>query len=105
VAAKRQRAAATNLRAVAADETAPETPSRKLTLTEAAAAGSLKEQLIALRERIAKAVDSPTCPPRDLAALSRRLIEIGRDIEAIKVAEAEEAGGATATPDEKFRAG
>lgn len=77
---------------------------RKLTITQAANDGTLKDQLVALRERVAKAVEDPNCPPRDLAALSRRLIEIGKEIAAIDAAEAEEGGGAAATPDEEWTA-
>lgn len=87
------------LRAVSPDENAaPVTPK---TITEAAAAGTTRELLAALRDRLAKAVEDPNCPPRDLASLSRRLHEITRDIEAIDAAAGE--GGisdAVATPDE-----
>src|SRR6476659_7297058 len=93
------------LRAVAPDEK-PEaalTPRAVKTLTQAAAGGDQKDLLIALRERVAKAVEDPNCPPRDLAALSRRLQEIGRDIDAIEARErqeaAEDAGG---HPDEAW---
>jgi len=85
------------LRVVGSEESAPK---RKLTLSQAIAVGTLKEQLVALRERIATAIEDPNCPPRDLAALSRRLIEIAREIAAIEVQEAQEAG--TATPDEAW---
>ncbi|ORV88540.1 hypothetical protein [Mycobacterium gordonae] len=36
-----------------------------------------------MRERVAKAVSSPDCPPRDLAALTRRLQEIAKEIEVL----------------------
>ncbi len=36
-----------------------------------------------MRARIAKAVEDPNTPARDLAALTKRLIEVVRDIEAI----------------------
>ncbi len=58
-------------------------PRRKLTVTEAADRGSVREQLAALRERIATAVEDAECPARDLAALSRRLIELTREIAVI----------------------
>ena len=91
------------LRAVTADETPPAKPKR-LTITEAASDGTVKDQLIALRTRVAKAVEDPNCPPRDLASLSRRLIEIAKEIAAIEAAELEEAGGASQTPDEEWTA-
>src|SRR5690606_7172214 len=59
---------------------------RKLTITQAAAEGTVREQLVALRERVARTVEDPNCPARDLAALSRRLMEITREIEAIDAA-------------------
>jgi hypothetical protein len=57
-----------------------------------------------MRRRVAETVQDPNCPPRDLAALSRRLQELSREIEAIDVKvrqEAEEDGG-SATPDEEW---
>jgi hypothetical protein len=76
------------LRAVEADETAQ--PVRHKSILEAAEAGSRIEELRAMRRRIAKALDEPNTPARDLAALSRRQIEIGREIEAIEVTEDED---------------
>jgi hypothetical protein len=69
------------LRAVNPDDRP--TPIRKLTVTEAAAAGKDRELLAAMRERVATAVEDPNCPPRDLAALTRRLQELVRDIAAM----------------------
>lgn len=60
------------------------------TILEAAEAGSRIDELRAMRRRIAKALDDPNTAARDLAALSRRQIEIGRDIEAIEVTEDED---------------
>ncbi len=77
-----------SLRAVAANETTErKTPS---TILEAAEAGSRIEELRAMRRRLARALDDPNTAARDLAALSRRQIEIGRDIEAIVVSEDED---------------
>jgi hypothetical protein len=36
-----------------------------------------------MRERIAATVSNPDCPPRDLAALTRRLQDIAKEIEQI----------------------
>jgi len=77
------------LRAVAPGEKAPQR--RLKTITQAAADGNQKELLVALRARVARTVEDPNCPPRDLAALSRRLQEINRDIEAIEAREKQEA--------------
>lgn len=64
--------------------------SRPSSILEAAEMGSRIEELRAMRRRIAKAMDDVNTPARDLAALSRRQLEIGREIEAIVVAEDED---------------
>ncbi|KQP83753.1 hypothetical protein [Aeromicrobium sp. Leaf291] len=76
------------LRAVAPDEVAE--PTKIRTILEAAEEGSRLEELRAMRRRLARALDDPNTPARDLAALSRRQLEIGREIEAIVVAEDED---------------
>lgn len=58
------------------------------TISEAAESGTAREMLVALRDRVAKAVESDATPPRDLAALSKRLMDIVREIEAIDEREA-----------------
>lgn len=78
-----------NLRAVSADEKAPPQPPKSV--TEAADGGSTRELLVAMRARIAKAVEDPNTPARDLAALTKRLVEVVRDIEAIDARERQEA--------------
>lgn len=60
------------------------------TILDAAESGSRLAELRAMRRRIAKALDDPNTPARDLAALSRRQLEIGREVEAIIVAEDED---------------
>lgn len=93
-------AARKTLRAVEPDEK-PE-PKRPSTILEAAEAGSRIEELRAMRRRIAKALDDPNTAARDLAALSRRQIEIGRDIEAIVIAEDEDHSVVVSTDDEAW---
>ncbi len=90
------------LRAVGPDETPA--PAKRLTITEAAKKGTVRQQLEALRDRIAVTVEDPNCPPRDLAALTRRLIEITKEIAAIDAREAEESHGAASTPDDEWEA-
>ena len=82
-------AARKTLRAVAPDEKA-EPPKRPSSILEAAEQGSRIEELRAMRRRIAQAMDDQSTPARDLAALSRRQLEIGREIEAIVVSEDED---------------
>jgi hypothetical protein len=92
-------AARKTLRAVAPDER----PERPKSVIEAAASGSTRDLLAAMRERVATAVQDPNCPPRDLAALTRRLHEIVRDIEAID-ARAEDEDTRTSVTDAPFDA-
>ena len=92
------------MRLVAPDEAAPK-PAVPKSITEAADAGSTRELLVAMRARIAKTVEDPNCPPRDLAARSRRLQEWVRDIDAIDAREAQEGvDGAGEVSDEEFDA-
>lgn len=84
-----------SLRAVTDGEKAPApapapAPAKRKTVTQAAESGSHRDLLVAMRERIAKAVESPDCPPRDLAALTRRLQDIAKEIEAIDLRAREE---------------
>lgn len=90
------------LRAVEPGETAQKRP---LSVTQAAERGSHRELLVALRDRVARSVEDPNCPPRDLAALSRRLQEIAKELAAIDaVDEQDDVGRAAATPDEGWEA-
>lgn len=93
-------AARKQLRAVTPGETAAAKPK---TVAEAAAGGDHRELLVAMRERIAKTVSDPNCPPRDLAALTRRLQEIAKELEAIELRAKEEADERV-TPDEEWDA-
>lgn len=90
------------LRPVGPDEKAP---ARKnpLTVTEAAAVGT-RELLVATRDRIAVAVENPNTPARDLAALTKRLMETVRELESLDARESEEAGGVGETEDGEFNA-
>jgi hypothetical protein len=84
--------AATNLSVVKPGARKPK--AKKLTVTQAAATGNHRDLLVAMRERIATAVSNPECPPRDLAALTRRLQDIAKEIEAIDLRAKEEGADA-----------
>ena len=91
------------LRAVKPGESA--SPKKPRTLTQAADDGATRDMLSAMRGRIAKAIEDPNCSTRDLASLSKRLMEIQRDIEAIDAREEQDGvGSAKDTPDAKFDA-
>lgn len=85
------------LRAVTVDEKA-----RPTSILEAAEQGSRIEELRAMRRRIARAMDDPNTPARDLAALSRRQLEIGKEIEAIMVSEDEDHSVVVSADDEAW---
>lgn len=88
------------LRAVKSDEKAERKKPR--TVLSAAQDGSRIEELRAMRVVIARRLDDPNTPARDLAALSRRQLEIGREIEAIVIAEDEDHSVVANTDDEAF---
>ena len=90
------------LRPVAEGETAPDKKPR--TVTDAADNGTTRELLVAMRTRIAKAVEDPNTPARDLAALTKRLVEVVRDIEAIDARADQEASTSVTVSDGAFDA-
>lgn len=77
------------LRAVKAGEKA--VSAKPKTVTQAAASGDTRELLVAMRARIAVAVEDPTTPARDLAALTKRLADIALAIGGIDAANDQEA--------------
>lgn len=86
------------LRAVGTDEKAS-----PKTVSQAADSGSQRDLLVAMRTRIARTIEDPKCPPRDLAALSRRLMDIAREIETLDSEDGhDDIGTAASTPDAKW---
>lgn len=79
-------------------------PAHVKTVVEAAQGGSTRELLVATRDRIATAVENPNTAARDLAALTKRLMETVREIEAIDAREAQEAGENVEVSDGEFDA-
>lgn len=91
------------LRAVSVDEQPAGSP--VLTVSQAAAAGDRRALLVAMRDRVARSVESDGTSARDLAALTRRLIEIDDLILAIDAAHRRDpVSEAAATPDEGWDA-
>lgn len=84
------------------DATNEAPPKKPLTVTDAASIGTHKDLLVAMRARVATAVQDPNTPARDLAALTRRLMEIAKDIEAMDAQEREEAEELADAPDEDW---
>jgi len=93
----------TTLRAVGEGESVP--PKPPSTVTAAATKGTMRDLLAAMRDRVAKDVENENTPARDLAALTKRLMEIVRDIEAIDArAEQEADEDASEVEDGEFNA-
>ena len=74
------------------------------TVTQAAEDGDTRAMLVATRRRIAQAVDDESTPPRDLAALTKRLAEVMAQIEAFdaRAVEEQQEDATRATEDEAF---
>ena len=77
--------------------------SRPKTITQAAESGSARDLLVAMRARIATAVEDPETPARDLASLSKRLMEIAREIDALDAQTKQEASRGNHAVDGTFR--
>ena len=92
-----------SLKVVKPGSPAPSRSRKPLTVKSAAESGIQRDLLVALRSRIAADIDNPNTPARDVAALSRRLLEIAREIELLDAAEkADDIGEAAATPDQDW---
>ena len=91
------------LRAVTDAEKLP-VPTSPMTVTQAVDGGSSRDQLVAMRARIARAIDDPNIRGADLAALTRRLLEIGRELDVADAARRQEAREGVEVPDESFDA-
>lgn len=87
-----------------ASASTPTPRAKPKTVAEAAATGTHRELLVATRDRIARTVSSDECPPRDLAALSRQLVLLAKEIEAIDLAEKVEAERSGPVLDDGFDA-
>lgn len=64
---------------------------RPMSVTRAAKSGNKVLLLETLRDRLAKQVQDPDCPPRDLASLSKRLLEVCDELDKARAAKAKEA--------------
>ena len=93
---------ASKLRVVAPGEV--KAPKGKLSVTAAASEGDRLDLLMAMRARVATAVEDPNTPARDLAALTRRLMEIAKDIDALRLAALQEAASDDTEEDDTFDA-
>lgn len=90
------------LRTVAPGEKAAK--AKPASLTDAAELGESRSMLAAMRGRIAKAIEDPNCSTRDLASLSKRLMELQREIDAIDAREEQDGGSDVVVEDGEFDA-
>lgn len=74
------------------------------TILAAAEGGAERDLLESLRRRVAVALDDPNTPAKDIAALTRRMQELAKDLHALDQREREESGHGGAVPDEPFDA-
>lgn len=96
--------AARKLRVVSHEEATVDPPVESSGV-KSAAGRSYRDLLVALRDNIAEQIDTGI-QARDLAALSRRLLEISKELEAIDAAEkGDDIGEAAVTPDEEWGSG
>lgn len=75
---------------------------RKMTVTQAANEGSHHEVLLAVQARIAAAVQEPGVNPVALAALSRQMILISKELSMITARAEDEVAEAAQVPDEAW---
>lgn len=74
----------------------------KVLTVQVAAGASRRDLLVALRDKIAGEIDEGV-PARDLASLSKRLLEIAEQIAALDAEDQQdEVSDAAATPDESW---
>ena len=78
-----------DLRAVQPGEKAPR--KKKLTVTQVAKTDNHRELLAALRDRIAGTIENPNCNPVALAALSRQLVLISKELTVLDTISGEDA--------------
>lgn len=88
------------LRVVGPGEVAPKP--KPMTIIEAVIAGDRLAELIATHRRIALAVQNENTPARDLASLTRRQLEISKEIESMKRQHEEEAEHGAISGDESW---
>lgn len=80
-----------------------EKPTRAISsVADAAENGTRMDELVQIRKVIARAIDNENTSPRDLAALSRRQIEISKEIEALMRQADEESNDASLIEDRPF---
>lgn len=83
---------------------APSVEPEITSVAEAAERGSRIDELRQMRKVIARRLDDESTAARDIASLSKRQMEISREIEGLVTQEAEERGQEVSTDDEPWSA-
>lgn len=74
-----------------------------MNVTDATESGDRLAELVAMRMVLARAIDSEKTQARDLASLTKRLFDIGREIEELRAnTEGDDIGKAAESPDSAF---
>lgn len=71
-------------------------------ISSAAARNDRRAMLVALSDKIAATLDSPDTHPRDIASLSKRLMEISDELKAFDAQQGTDPAVAAAPADEPF---
>ena len=79
-----------------------EKPVKRPSIIEAIEAGDRLAELEATHRRIGRAVQNEDTPARDLASLTRRQMEISKEIEALRRQQAEEGAEGAVSSDEAW---
>jgi len=80
-----------------------EKPQKKLTVVEAAALNDHREMLVALQARIARSVEASSTNPVALAALTRQMVLISKELSVLDSDAGDDViARAAATPDEAW---
>lgn len=77
---------------------------KPLSAVEAAEKGDTRALMVAMRNRIAREVDNPNTPGRDLASLTKRLADVVREIEAIDARDEQDSSGPSHVVEDAFDA-
>jgi hypothetical protein len=87
---------------VATEKDAPAPP---MSVSDAAQHGTRMDELVAIRAVLARALDNPNTNPTALAAISRRQMEVSREIESLREqdAQAQEAMESDAVAERSWR--
>lgn len=91
-----------NLSVVPAPESTPTGPANVMSVEEACRSGTKLDKLRATQFVVARAIDDPDTSARDLAALTRRLGEINKELDSLEAAEEQAGKRAAKTRDESF---